>query len=58
MSDLQKEAIRQSRIGYNPADDTKRKISEALKGRRRTSFERMMISIGMRKYYQELRNNG
>jgi len=50
MSEYQKQAIRQSRIGYTPSAETCTKISEALKGHAVSARTRALISDGARKH--------
>jgi len=47
MSEYQKEAIRQSRLGYKPLPITCKRISEALKGHEVKGLTREHIARGM-----------
>lgn len=42
------------RLTRKLSEETKRKISESMKGRKRTDIERQKISEGMRKYWETI----
>lgn len=54
MSEEQKEAIRQSRLGYKPTLETCRRISNALKGHKVNSLTRIHIARARRSGRNEI----